>query len=127
MQHITPKPTEKELEILQVLWKQGPSNVREVNDIISAHNEIAYTTTLKLMQIMLEKGLVRRIKEGKLHIYEAVISEEKTQKQLVDKLLETAFKGSAMKLVMQVLGNGKSSSKELDEIRTYLDKLEKEK
>ena len=127
MQHIIPKPTEKELEILQVLWKQGPSNVREVNDIISAHNEIAYTTTLKLMQIMLEKGLVRRIKEGKLHIYEAVISEEKTQKQLVDKLLETAFKGSAMKLVMQVLGNSKSSSKELDEIRTYLDKLEKEK
>ncbi len=126
MNNNIPKPTEKELEILQVLWKKGPSNVRQVNDIISAHNEIAYTTTLKLMQIMLDKGLVRRIKEGKLHIYEAAISEEKTQKQLVDKLLETAFKGSAMKMVMQVLGNNKSSRAELEEIRAYLDQLENE-
>ncbi len=118
------KPTEKELEILQVLWAHGPSTVRTVNERLASHREIGYTTTLKLMQIMFDKGLVSRKKDGKTHIYAAEVSEEKTQKQLMDQLLDTAFKGSAMKLVMHALGNEKTSKKELEEIRNYLDKLE---
>ncbi|MCG8384568.1 MAG: BlaI/MecI/CopY family transcriptional regulator [Cytophagales bacterium] len=118
------KPTEKELEILQVLWTQGPATVRAVNDRLGKGREIGYTTTLKLMQIMFDKGLVSRQKEGKTHIYSAEISEEKTQNQLLDRLLDTAFKGSAMKLVMQALGHKKPSKEELEEIRKYIDQLE---
>ena len=118
------KPTEKELEILQVLWTQGPATVRTVNDHLGSDRDIGYTTTLKLMQIMFDKGLVSRKKEGKTHIYTAEISEEKTQKQLIDRLLDTAFKGSAMKLVMQALGHKKASKEELEEIRKYIDQLE---
>ena len=118
------KPTEKELEILQVLWTQGPATVRAVNDRLGKGREIGYTTTLKLMQIMFDKGLVFRQKEGKTHIYSAEISEEKTQNQLLDRLLDTAFKGSAMKLVMQALGHKKPSKEELEEIRKYIDQLE---
>lgn len=118
------KPTEKELEILQVLWAHGPATVRAVNEHLASHRQIGYTTTLKLMQIMFDKGLVSRKKDGKTHIYAAEVSEEKTQKQLMDQLLDTAFKGSAMKLVMHALGNEKTSKKELEEIRNYLDKLE---
>lgn len=121
------KPTERELEILQVIWSNGPSTVREINETLSVDGSIGYTTTLKLMQIMFEKGILSRTKSGKTHIYQANISREDTQKQLIDKLLDTAFQGSAMNLVMQALGNSKSSKKELDEIRDYLDKLEGDK
>ena len=117
-------PTAKELEILQVLWKEGPSTVRDVNEILSINKVIGYTTTLKLMQIMFEKGIISREKNGKTHIYKAEITQSNTQQKLVDKLLENAFGGSAMKLVMQALGTSKSSKQELDEIREYLDKLE---
>lgn len=121
------KPTERELEILQVIWSSGPSTVREINETLSVDGSIGYTTTLKLMQIMFEKGILSRTKSGKTHIYQATISREDTQKHLIDKLLDTAFQGSAMNLVMQALGNSKSSKKELDEIRDYLDKLEGDK
>ncbi len=119
-----PKPTEAELEILQIIWGLGPSTVKSVNQIIRKTKEVGYTTTLKLMQIMFDKGLVNRIRDGKTHIYESAISQEKTQRQLLDKFVEAAYQGSAMNLVMQLLGNRKSSKKELDQIRDYLDKIE---
>ena len=119
-----PKPTEKELEILQVLWQNGPATVREINEVLSHDREIGYTTTLKFLQIMYDKGFVEREKEGKTHIYYAAISEEATQQTLLEELLDGAFKGSAMKLVMGALGSRKSSRKEIDEIRKYLDNLE---
>lgn len=118
------KPTEKELEILQVIWGNGPSTVRYINDILAVKTGIGYTTTLKLMQIMFEKGLLDRVKEGKTHIYTAEVSKEHAQGQLLDKLMDTVFNGSAMNLVMQALGNKQSSKEELNEIRAYLDKLE---
>ena len=107
------KPTDKELEILRLLWKNGPSTVREVNDQRNEGKEVGYTTTLKFMQIMFEKGLVSREKQGKTHIYKAEATKENTQNQLLNKLLDTAFDGSAMKLVMQALGNRKSSKKRI--------------
>lgn len=117
------KPTEKELEILQVLWKLGPATVRQVNDQLSENKEVGYTTTLKLMQIMLEKGILDRKSIGKSHEYIALVSEEDTQKTLVNQLMQSAFQGSAMKLVMQALGNKKSTSKELEEIKKFIDQL----
>jgi len=119
-----PKPTEAELEILQVIWGLGSSTVKTVNQIICKTKEVGYTTTLKLMQIMFDKGLLSRIRDGKTHIYTSAISQEKTQRQLLDKFVEAAYQGSAMNLVMQLLGNRKSSKKELDQIRDYLDKIE---
>ena len=116
-------PTNGELEILQILWKHGPSTVRFVNEQLSQEKEVGYTTTLKLMQIMNEKGILSRTREGKTHIYQTELSEGETQKRLVDKLLDTAFQGSAMKLVMQALGNRASSNEELQEIRRFLDQL----
>lgn len=123
-QNIPPKPTNAELEILQVLWEHGPSTVRFVNDRLCEEKEVGYTTTLKLMQIMNEKHLVSRVKSGKTHIYSADVSQKDTQRQLVDKLLDTVFQGSAMNLVMQALGNRTSTQKEIQEIREFLDELE---
>lgn len=119
-----PKPTEGELEILQVIWENGPSTVRFVNDKMSEEKRVGYTTTLKLMQIMAEKGLLKRDTSGKTHIYKAAVSQQNTQQQLIDKLMTTAFGGSAMKLVMQALGHKKSTKEEIDEIRAFLDQLE---
>jgi len=118
------KPTEKELEILQELWVNGPSTVRHINEVLAVKTGIGYTTTLKLMQIMFEKGLLSRSKEGKTHIYTTLVTKKQTQGQMLDKLMNTVFNGSAMNLVMQALGNQQSSKAELDEIRAYLDKLE---
>ena len=120
------KPTDSELEILQVLWDRGPSTVREVNDLLSAKREIGYTTTLKIMQIMHEKSLLEREKDGKGHVYTANVEREATQKALLDRFLEGAFGGSAMQLVMQTLGGHKASAAEIDQIRDYLDAIEKE-
>ncbi len=120
----TPKPTEGELEILQVIWAHGPSTVRFVNDKLSQNRNVGYTTTLKIMQIMADKGLLSRDTSGKTHIYKSSVSQQKTQQQLTDKLMTTAFGGSAMKLVMQALGNKKSTAEEINEIRAFLDKLE---
>lgn len=119
-----PKPTEAELEILQVLWEHGPSTVRFVNDLLSKQKNVGYTTTLKIMQIMADKQLLNRDTTGKTHIYKVAISQQKTQQQLIDKLMASAFGGSAMKLVMQALGNKKSTAAELNEIRVFLDQLE---
>ena len=118
------KPTEGELQILIVLWKKGPCTVRDVNQVLADNKEVGYTTTLKLMQIMLEKGLLSRSRQGKSHIYSAVVSEDLTQKQLVEKLLDTAFHGSALKMVMQALGSKKSSPQELKEIKEFIKQLE---
>ncbi len=119
-----PKPTEAELEILQVLWEHGPSTVRFVNEELAKQKEVGYTTTLKIMQIMTEKQLVKRNEENRTHIYEANVSEEATQQHLLDKFMDLAFRGSAMKLVMQALGNRKTSKEELAQIRKLLDKIE---
>lgn len=118
------KPTEAELNILAILWDQGPCSVRYVNDKLNMTRRVGYTTTLKQLQIMFEKGLVSRNSDGRTHIYVAEKGQKETQKQLLDRLLDSAFGGSASKLVMQVLGNHKSSPKELEEIKALINKLE---
>ncbi len=119
------KPTESELEILGILWERGASTVREVHEILEQSKEAGYTTTLKLMQIMHEKGLLKRDASAKTHIYEANVSREKTQQQLLNKMIDTVYNGSATQLVMQALGHHRSSRKELDQIRQYLNEMEK--
>jgi BlaI family transcriptional regulator, penicillinase repressor len=118
------KPTEKEFEILQVLWSKGPSSVKDVHEILGGEKENGYTTILKLLQIMHEKGLVSRQKSGKLHLYKAISSQESTRQQMLDKVINTVFEGSAMQLVMSALGSKKSSKEELNAIKKYLEKLE---
>lgn len=120
------KPTESELEILQVLWEKGSSTVREINDELNSMREIGYTTTLKLMQIMAEKGLLTRTKEGRGHVYSPAIKKDDTRQQFLDRLLFGVFDGSASNLVMQILGNHKTSETELQEIKDYIEKLEGE-
>lgn len=121
------KPTEAELDILSILWEQGPSLVRVVNDKLNVNKKVGYTTTLKQLQIMHEKGFVSRISDGRTHIYAAERGREETQKQLLDRLLESAFGGSASNLVMQALGSHRSSPKELKEIKALINKLEEDK
>ena len=125
MEQKTIKPTESELEILTVLWERKKATVREVHEELSAYKDCGYTTTLKLMQIMHEKGIVKRDDSGKTHIYEALISKERTQKQLVNKMVNSLFGGSATQLVMQALGNNSASADELNEIQKLLDNLKK--
>ncbi len=123
----TIKPTESELEILQVLWQKKAATVREVHDELARMRDIGYTTALKLLQIMFEKGLVSRDDSSKTHIYMPAVNREKTQKQIVGKMINTLFSGSSTELVMQALGNQKTSKEELDEIQKMLDNLRKEK
>jgi BlaI family penicillinase repressor len=122
----TIKPTESELEILQILWKKVNASVREVHEELLLTKEAGYTTTLKLMQIMHEKGLVKRDDSIKTHIYQAAVSKEKTQKHLLNKMIDTLFGGSPGELVMQALGNHKASAEELEEIQKILDNLKKQ-
>jgi predicted transcriptional regulator len=122
----TIKPTESELEILQILWKKVNASVREVHEELLQTKEAGYTTTLKLMQIMHEKGLVKRDDSIKTHIYQAAVSKEKTQKHLLNKMIDTLFGGSPGELVMQALGNHKASAEELEEIQKILDNLKKQ-
>lgn len=122
-----PQPTESELEILQIIWQRGPSTVREVNDLLNERREVGYTTTLKLMQIMAEKGLVRRDTSERVHVYEAVISESDTQQRLLKRFVDTLFRGSASQMVMQALGQHGASAKELDEIKSLIEAMEKKK
>ena len=117
------KPTESELEILQILWQRESATVREVHEELSKTKVSGYTTTLKLMQIMFEKKLVTRDDSAKTHIYQAAISRQKTQKQFLDKMINGLFYGSSTQLVLQALGNQKASKNELDEIQKYLDNL----
>ena len=120
------KPTEGELEILQVLWVNGKATVREVHENILKYKEAGYTTTLKLMQIMFEKGLVSRDDSSKTHIYTATVSREKTQNQFLGKMIHNLFGGSSTQLVMQALGNHSPNKDELDEIQALLDNLKKQ-
>jgi predicted transcriptional regulator len=124
MSKINIKPTEKELEILQIMWGKEQISVKEVHEALGGEATNGYTTILKLMQIMFEKGLVTRQKSGKLHLYTAVPSLENTRQQMVVKMIDTVFQGSAAKLVMSALGNSKSSPEELLEIKKYLEQLE---
>ena len=118
--------TNKELTILRILWDNGPSTVREVNEAMNKDENTGYTTTLKLMQIMIDKGLLRRDDSQFKHVYWPALTEEKTQKQLVDDLLEKAFSGSAEKLVMRALSAKKVTAKELAKIRKMLDEIKGE-
>ena len=120
------KPTESELEILQVLWEKGTASVREVHEELAKSKDVGYTTTLKLMQIMFEKGLVKRDATFKTHIYEAQVSRDKTQKHLLNKMIDTLFGGSPTQLVLQALGNHKASDEELEEIQQLLNNLKKQ-
>jgi len=117
------KPTESELEILQILWQRESATVREVHEELSKNKTSGYTTTLKLMQIMFEKGIVTRDDRAKTHIYQPALSRKKTQKQFLDKMINGLFAGSSTQLVLQALGNQKASRSELDEIQKYLDDL----
>ncbi|GAB2454656.1 penicillinase repressor [Hymenobacter qilianensis] len=122
-----PKPTESELEILQVLWQHGPTTVRFVNDELNKKRDVGYTTTLKLLQLMLDKGLVLRDDDSRTHVYRAALREEETQGLLIDRLLDAAFGGSALKLVVQALGHQRTSQAELDQIRDLLNEMEEQK
>ena len=121
MGEMTPRPTDAELAILRILWQRGPSTVRQVYEVLGRERPTAYTTALKLLQIMTEKGLVSRDERERTHIYQARLSEEQTQRQLVRDLLDRAFGGSSTKLVMQALAARRASSEELSEIRRLLD------
>lgn len=120
-----PRPTDAEIEILKVLWRRGPSTVRDVFDSLNETKQTGYTTVLKLMQIMAEKGLVRRDETERAHRYEAAVAEEETQRQMVGDLLRRVFDGSAKRLVMQALSSERASADELEEIRRLLDRLER--
>src|SRR5436190_23123551 len=116
-----PRPTDAELAILRVLWERGPSTVRQVHDVLGRERVAAYTTSLKLLQIMTEKGLVERDERDRTHVYRARLSEEQTQRQLVRDLLDRAFAGSSSKLVMQALATKRASAEELRDIRKAID------
>ncbi|MEO6683688.1 MAG: BlaI/MecI/CopY family transcriptional regulator [Ginsengibacter sp.] len=117
------KPTESELEIMQILWQKKSCTVREVHEILEKTKPVGYTSTLKLMQIMHEKGLVARDTTARTHIYTPLLNQEKTQKQLVQKMVKDVFNGSAANLVMQALGNHKTNPEEIEQIKTFLDQL----
>lgn len=118
-------PTASELEILNVLWDNGPSTVKVVHNALSETKDVGYTTTLKIMQNMHEKGFLSRKPEGRSHIYHAAYEQEETRGRLLDRFLESTFSGSASSLVMQLLGNKKTSQKELDEIKRIIDEMDK--
>ncbi len=118
------RPTDAELEILRVIWQRGPRTVRQVHDEVSPRRKTGYTTVLKLLQIMAEKGLVNRDESQRSHVYSAATGEEETQGQLVGDLMDKAFGGSAAKLVLRALSDQPASAEELAEIRRMLNELE---
>jgi predicted transcriptional regulator len=120
-----PRPTDAELQILQVLWEQGPSTVREVQSTLERERTVGYTTVLKLMQIMAEKGLVERDETERAHVYKARAAQERTQRQLAGHLLKRAFGGSATKLMMQALASQRASTEEIAQMREMLEQFEK--
>lgn len=119
-----PEPTKSELEILQVLWEEGPSTVRAVNSKLNEQRELNYTSTLKLMQIMVEKGLLLRDESNMKHIYRPAQEEQKTKGFLLDRFVKTLYKGSPSSLMMQLLGNQETSKEELDAIRDLLKQMD---
>lgn len=121
------KPTESELEILGVLWQNGTATVRDVHEELAKTKEVGYTTTLKLMQIMHEKGLVKRDETMRTHIYHPLVNKEKTQKHFVNKMIDSLFGGSSTQLVLQALGSGETvSTEELDQIQNLINNLKKQ-
>ena len=122
-----PRPTDAELQILGVLWEQGPSTVRGVHSALETARTVGYTTVLKLMQIMAEKGLVERDETERAHVYRAAVAREQTQRQLAGHLLQRAFGGSATKLMMQALASKKASTEEIAQMREMLEQFEKRK
>lgn len=122
-----PKPTESELEILRLLWENGPSSVRFVNEQLNLKKETGYTTTLKFMQIMLDKKLVTRNTDNRTHIYKAAVDQSVTQRKLLGKFVDNVFGGSAASLVMQALGNHTASQEELDQIKELIKEMENKK
>lgn len=118
------KPTESELEILQVIWKKGQCTVRDVHEELSKNKDAGYTTTLKLMQIMHDKGMVERDTTAKTHLYKALITREQAQQTAIDKIISTVFKGSTSDLVIQALGHHRASKDEIDAIKDYLKQFE---
>lgn len=120
------KATESEMEILKILWDHGSSTVREVHDFLSQNKESGYTTTLKLMQIMLEKRLLTRDATNRTHVYSSNVKQELIKKQLVGKMINGMFKGSPAQLIMHALGNHRASKEELIEIKKYLDDIVKQ-
>jgi len=124
---MAPRPTDSELEILEILWETGSATVRRINEEMERKGRnVGYTTTLKMMQIMTEKGLLAREMEGRTHVYTSLIQAGATRNALIDKMANAAFGGSAMKLVMQALGNHKATREELSEIKALIHKIEKE-
>jgi predicted transcriptional regulator len=119
----TIRPTESELEILQTLWAKGLATVREVHEDLAKTKDVGYTTTLKLMQIMHEKGLVKRDDSMRTHVYQAAVNKEHTQKHLLSKMIDSLFGGSSTQLVIQALGENKASPEELEKIQALLDNL----
>lgn len=122
----TPRPTDAELAILGVLWQRGPSTVREVHDALSRTQDTGYTTVLKLLQIMTDKGLVVRDESQRAHVYQPRDPEQRTQRALLGDLIDRAFGGSPAKLVMQALSSNRATAEELSAIRTMLDRMEGE-
>ncbi len=122
------KPTESELEILNIIWEKSTATVRDVHEELAKSKDVGYTTTLKLMQIMHEKGLVKRDESMRTHVYQAAVNREKTQKHLLDKMIESLFGGSSTQLVLQALGSGeqKISNEELEKIQLLLNDLRKQ-
>ena len=122
------KPTESELEILNILWAKDSATVRDVHEELAKSKDVGYTTTLKLMQIMHEKGLVKRDESMRTHIYQPAVNREKTQKHLLDKMIDSLFGGSSTQLVLQALGSGeqKLSNEELEKIQSLLNDLKKQ-
>ncbi len=122
----TIKPTESELEILQILWTKGLATVREVHEEMAKVKDVGYTTTLKLMQIMHEKSLVKRDDSMRTHVYQAAVNKERTQKHLLGKMIDSLFGGSPTQLVIQALGEHKASAEELEKIQSILNDLKKQ-
>lgn len=122
------KPTESELEILQILWQRDLATVRDVHEELAKIKDVGYTTTLKLMQIMHDKGLVKRDESMRTHVYQAAVNKEKTQKHLLNKMIDSLFGGSSTQLVLQALGNGEQtvSNEELEKIQHLIDNLKKQ-
>ena len=121
---VRPRPTQAELSILGVLWQQGPSTVRDVHEVVNRVRPTGYTTVLKLMQIMTDKGLVRRDESERTHVYEAALGRSHVQRQLLADLVDRAFEGSAATLVLQALSTKRTSAEEIARIRQMLDELE---
>lgn len=120
-----PQPTSAELELLNILWERGPSTVRQIHEVVSGSRQTGYTTTLKILQKMFDKGLVKRDESSRSHIYKPAVQAEKTQRQLVNDLIEKAFGGAAEKLVMQALSSHQVAPEEIETLRKLLDSLEK--